>query len=118
MRKPDPTPPLPSAPKRTSTAPESAPRKSSESAGNVVATGSSSDTQTTQPVAGVKRKKSRVYLPVDEEEESEGAQADAEYSSGIRAGSSSNWVTDARRRSALLSSRRQEDELRRHSMAV
>lgn len=84
----------------------------------------SGDTAASQPqfVAGVKRKKSRVYVPIDEEEESEGAQADAEYG-GLRADSSSGWVNDSRRRSVAhhaSTSRRIDtgDELRRHSMAV
>lgn len=73
-------------------------------------------------LAGVKRKKSRVYIPVDEEEESEGAQADAEYG-GLRTDSSSGWVNDARRRSVAhhaSTTRRTDtgDELRRHSMAI
>ncbi|KAH7924075.1 hypothetical protein BV22DRAFT_1035586 [Leucogyrophana mollusca] len=77
--------------------------------------GNSSSATTT-----VKRKKSRPYVHADDEDESEGTQADAEY--GVLNG----WVNlDGRRRSTQLgangtSSRRaiEADDGRRHSLAV
>lgn len=60
-------------------------------------------------------------MPVDEEEESEGAQADAEYGGLRTVSGSTGWVNDSRRRSVHHSgSTRKSDveELRRHSMAV
>lgn len=124
MRKPDP-PPSTSTSKRGSSASEAAAsRKSMADMPAIAPSLGSGDTAASQPqfVAGVKRKKSRVYVPIDEEEESEGAQADAEYG-GLRADSSSGWVNDSRRRSVAhhaSTSRRIDtgDELRRHSMAV
>ncbi|KAH8100368.1 hypothetical protein BXZ70DRAFT_939200 [Cristinia sonorae] len=69
----------------------------------------------------VKRKKSRAYVLPEDGEESEGAQADAEYA-GSRAGSG-GWVnTEGRRRSVQTSGNRlkmlEGDDGRRHSMAV
>ncbi|KZT74101.1 hypothetical protein DAEQUDRAFT_289799 [Daedalea quercina L-15889] len=66
--------------------------------------------------ATVKRKKSRVYMPPEDGEESEGTQADAEFS-GL-----TSWVNvDGRRRSIQNGSatrRIEGDDARRHSMAV
>lgn len=121
MRKPDPTP---SGSKRSSSASDNVPRQSLEPPGTVLTSSSSADSTTqTQPVAGVKRKKSRVHVPADDGDESDGTQADGEYGGSIRAASAAGWVsTEGRRRSAAHSSshtRRVEgDELRRHSMAV
>ena len=115
MRKPDPPPPAPGTIKRSSS--EGAPRRSLES---LAASGDGAAAQP-PPVAGVKRKKSRVYVPADDGEESDGTQADGEYGGGIRAASTAGWVsTEGRRRSVMhASSRRAEgDEGRRHSMAV
>jgi hypothetical protein len=121
MRKPDP-PPLSS--KRGSVASETVPSRQSmaEAPAIIPSSSSSGEAFNTHPqsVAGVKRKKSRVYLPPDGEE-SEGAQADAEYG-GVRNDISSVWINDSRRRSVAHtpSLRRIDggDELRRHSMAV
>ena len=65
----------------------------------------------------MKRKKSRAYVPPDDEDESEGTQADAEFGS-LRTGSWSN--VEGRRRSVHVSSTRrlEGDDLRRHSMAT
>ncbi|KAI0761478.1 hypothetical protein BD413DRAFT_485835 [Trametes elegans] len=109
MRKPDPIPPLT---KRGSAAHDDAPPVSSRSSSSY-----SNDADGEAPPAGtVRRKKSRAYVPPDDEE-SEGAQADAEYGS-LRAGSWSN--VDSRRRSVHASSSRrlEDDDVRRHSMAV
>ncbi|KAI0085911.1 hypothetical protein BDY19DRAFT_1043065 [Irpex rosettiformis] len=125
MRKPDP-PPSTSTNKRGSSASEvPASRKSATEVPAINQFASSSGDTTAnqaQSVGGVKRKKSRVYIPVDEEDESEGAQADAEFG-GTRTDGSSGWVNDSRRRSLAhhaSTSRRTDfgDELRRHSMAV
>lgn len=71
--------------------------------------------QNSAPGATVKRKKSRVYVP-DDDEESEGTQADAEF------GGLGSWVNvDGRRRSTHTGSgnrRFENDDARRHSMAV
>ncbi|OSD02164.1 hypothetical protein PYCCODRAFT_1435832 [Trametes coccinea BRFM310] len=111
MRKPDPVPP-PAGSKRSSVAHEDAPPISSRSSSS-----HSADADTEAPVAGtIKRKKSRAIVPPDEDE-SEGAQADAEYG-GLRTGSWAN--VDSRRRSVHASSSRriEGDDVRRHSMAV
>ncbi|KAI0668297.1 hypothetical protein C8Q78DRAFT_980237 [Trametes maxima] len=111
MRKPDPVPPAMGS-KRSSAAYEDPPPISSRSSSS-----NSADADAEGPTTGtVRRKKSRVYVPPDDDE-SEGAQADAEYG-GLRAGSWAN--VDARRRSVHAStSRRVEgDDVRRHSMAV
>ncbi|KAI0648516.1 hypothetical protein C8Q79DRAFT_578253 [Trametes meyenii] len=111
MRKPDPVPPAMGS-KRSSAAYEDPPpissRSSSSNSADADAEGSA--------IGTVKRKKSRAYVPPDDEE-SEGVQADAEYG-GIRAGSWAN--VDARRRSVHASSSRrvEGDDVRRHSMAV
>ncbi|EED78818.1 predicted protein [Postia placenta Mad-698-R] len=67
---------------------------------------------------GMKRKKSRVHVLPDDEEESEGTQADAEY--GGRTGT--GWISaEGRRRSVHSGSslrRLEGDDFRRHSMAV
>ncbi|EGO22000.1 hypothetical protein SERLADRAFT_441228 [Serpula lacrymans var. lacrymans S7.9] len=78
---------------------------------------SSSSSSGTNPLttSTVKRKKSRPHVFTEDDEESEGTQADAEY------GSLSGWVTiDGRRRSGNHHSARaiEADEGRRHSMAV
>ncbi|KAK7679607.1 hypothetical protein QCA50_017318 [Cerrena zonata] len=133
MRKPDP-PPGTTTSRRSSTTS----RRSSEMAPAITATSSSNSTSTltdntatqSQPgtVAGTKRKKSsssRVLLEPDDDEESDGTQADAEFggsrftsSSGFSG--SSGWVnTESRRRSIHAStSRKYDDDDRRHSMAV
>lgn len=77
------------------------------------------DEASVQPVVTVKRKKSRAYVLPDDEEESEGTQADAEYG-GARPGT--GWVNiDGRRRSVQSGSsmrRIEGDDARRHSLAV
>ncbi|KAI0344949.1 hypothetical protein BDW22DRAFT_1353770 [Trametopsis cervina] len=120
MRKPDPPPS--SSSKRGSSASELPSRKSLVDAPPVPSTAGDIPSQP-QPLAGVKRKKSRVYIPVAEEEESEGAQADAEYGGLHVTDASSGWVSESRRRSVAHHTsgvRRGDggDELRRHSMAV
>ena len=68
-----------------------------------------------------RRRKSRPRLPVDDDEESDGAQADDEPLPGsrVRAGLVN---VDIRRRSSVVSSSRrsliEDDEGRRHSMLV
>ena len=69
-----------------------------------------------------RRRKSRPRLPVDDEEESDGAQADEEPLAGSRVRTGMANV-DTRRRSAVVTttSRRsliEDDEGRRHSMLV
>ncbi|KAI0628856.1 hypothetical protein C8Q77DRAFT_1145802 [Trametes polyzona] len=111
MRKPDPAPP-PTSTKRSSAASEDAPPISSRSSSS-----HSADADAEAPTTGtVRRKKSRAYVPPDDDE-SEGAQADAEYG-GLRTGSWAN--VDGRRRSVHASSSRrvEGDDVRRHSMAV
>lgn len=123
MRKPDPAPSA-STSKRSSSASE--PRKSVDATASGAATtsGSSTESGTAQPppqVAGVKRKKSRVHIPVDDNEESDGTQADAEFGPGLKAAASSEWVnSEGRRRSVHTGATRRVagEELRRHSMAV
>lgn len=123
MRKPDPPPLLPGAIKRSSSAADAAPRRSLEGQG-AEPPPSASGEAASQPVAGVKRKKSRAHVPPDDGDESDGTQADGEYGGGgIRAASATGWVsTEGRRRSVAHGSshaRRVEgDEGRRHSMAV
>ena len=115
MRKPDPVPPPPGTSKRSSTsaAHEDPPPLSSRS--------SSSNTADADPkyaLSGTtKRKKSRAYALPDDEDESEGTQADAEFG-GLRTGA---WGSvDTRRRSVHASGARrvEGDDIRRHSMAV
>jgi hypothetical protein len=73
------------------------------------------------PVITERRRKSRPRIPVDTDEESDGAQADDEPLAGsrVRAGLAN---IDMRRRSAVVSSSRrsliEDDEGRRHSMLV
>ena len=128
MRKPDPAPPPTGAIKRQKTEADDrdAPRRSLEAQSTTITSSSSGDS-TTQvlPIAGVKRKKSRVHVPADDGDQSDGTQADGEYGGSIRAAGAAGWVgAEARRRSvahssANLHARRVEgDELRRHSMAV
>ncbi|KAF8548485.1 hypothetical protein OG21DRAFT_1471151 [Imleria badia] len=77
--------------------------------------------------SSVKRKKSRPFIPIDDDDESDGTQADAEYGHGD--GTANGWVnTDGRRRSAQGSGtargsgslRRvlEADDARRNSLAV
>ncbi|KAG6334031.1 hypothetical protein ID866_5062 [Astraeus odoratus] len=135
MRKPDPVPPVPvtSAPKkRISTSlrgDEAEPRLSSDGLPQAKAPPSkhpSSSSSSTSNSASIKRKKSRPYIPADDDDESDGVQADAEY-----ACSSIDWVNvDSRRRSAqsngTINSTRgvnlrrspEVDDARRHSLAV
>lgn len=121
MRKPD---SAPAAPKRVASSSSS----DSNSAGSRASPEYVSSQQmssmtdagaSAQPVVGVKRKKSRAYVLQEDGEESEGAQADAEFG-GLRGGS--GWVNlDGRRRSVHGSSslrRIEGDDTRRHSMAV
>ncbi|KAI0074699.1 hypothetical protein K474DRAFT_1665142 [Panus rudis PR-1116 ss-1] len=122
MRKPDP-PSGTSSSKRASTSSRDSTSRASIDPPPITSS-SSNDTVAPQPVAGVKRKKSRIHTPVEEDEESEGAQADAEFGGlrGSGSSSSSSWVnTDGRRRSVHTSShsrRLEGDDGRRHSMAV
>ena len=113
MRKPG---PQPSEKKRTSSASE--PRRSLEAPGITPSSSSSTDSIAVL-AAGVKRKKSRVYMP--EDDESEGTQGDAE-TAGMRLSGAGGWMNvDGRRRSGYTGSnvrRPDGDEGRRHSMAV
>lgn len=108
MRKPEPNP----TSKRVSTSlqqnPDNIPRSSLDAA---------PIDYTTEGEPSIKRRKSRPRLPPEEEDESEGAQADAEFASGM---SKSSWVnTEGRRRSSQSGKRLVEgDGGRRHSMAV
>ncbi|OCH86176.1 hypothetical protein OBBRIDRAFT_797436 [Obba rivulosa] len=123
MRKPDPVPPPASSStytsKRASTSStEATTRRSSlESSTQPSSSSSNDDGLSTQPLGTVKRKKSRPYV-FDDDDESEGVQADAE----VGAGRSSGWVNiDGRRRSVHSGSslrRLEGDDSRRHSMAV
>jgi len=73
------------------------------------------------PMVTERRRKSRPRLPVDDDDESDGAQADEEPLAGsrIRAGLAN---IDTRRRSAVVTASRrsliEDDEGRRHSMLV
>lgn len=106
MRKPD---PVPSSMKRQSSAsqlpPGENPRSSLEDA--------SAGTE--------RRRRSRPRLPVDDDEESDGAQADDEPLAETRVRASFGNI-DIRRRSAVVSASRrsliEDDEGRRHSMLV
>ncbi|KAH0830215.1 hypothetical protein J3R83DRAFT_1572 [Lanmaoa asiatica] len=79
-----------------------------------------SSSSSTSGDSSVKRKKSRPFIPIDDDDESDGTQADAEYGNG--------WVnTDGRRRSAQGGTARgsnslrrvlEADDARRHSLAV
>ncbi|KAI0823827.1 hypothetical protein BC628DRAFT_1381952 [Trametes gibbosa] len=111
MRKPDPAAPSATG-KRNSVANEDAPPISSRSSSSNSAEGDAE----APPTGTVRRKKSRAHVSPDDDE-SEGAQADAEYG-GLRTGSWAN--VDARRRSVHASSSRrvEGDDVRRHSMAV
>ncbi|KAH9842430.1 uncharacterized protein C8Q71DRAFT_202796 [Rhodofomes roseus] len=115
MRKPDPQPL--GTTKRMSTSSIDGVRSrtsSAEATGDEPPSGTAQDTVPSG--ATVKRKKSRVYVPSEDGEESEGTQADAEF------GGLTSWVNvDGRRRSIQSGSsgRRVEgDDARRHSMAV
>ncbi|KAF9814351.1 hypothetical protein IEO21_05146 [Rhodonia placenta] len=119
MRKPDP-PPSVTATKRSSiTSSDSDPsrRASPETEASHPPSGHDAGT-TSQSATGMKRKKSRVHVLPDDEEESEGTQADAEY--GGRTGT--GWISaEGRRRSVHSGSslrRLEGDDFRRHSMAV
>jgi hypothetical protein len=72
------------------------------------------------PMVTERRRKSRPRLPVDDDEESDGAQADEEPLAGSRVRTGAN--VDTRRRSAVVSASRrsliEDDEGRRHSMLV
>ena len=75
------------------------------------------------PRTSVKRKKSRTQIVLDEDEESDGAEADAEYGYGNRGGSmGSQWVNiDGRRKVAPGGEKKitaSSEEARRHSMVV
>jgi hypothetical protein len=73
------------------------------------------------PTVTERRRKSRPRLPVDDDEESDGAQADEEPLAGSRMRTSLANI-DTRRRSAVVSASRrsliEDDEGRRHSMLV
>jgi hypothetical protein len=73
------------------------------------------------PTVTERRRKSRPRLPVDEDEESDGAQADEEPLAGSRVRLGLGNV-DTRRRSAVVTASRrsliEDDEGRRHSMLV
>lgn len=85
-------------------------------------TATSSSSSTTGG-SSVKRKKSRPFIPIDDDE-SDGMQADAEYGNGTVNG----WInTEGRRRSAQSNAARgssslrrvlEADDARRHSLAV
>ena len=73
------------------------------------------------PTVTERRRKSRPRLPVDDDEESDGAQADEEPLAGSRVRGGLGNV-DTRRRSAVVNASRrsliEDDEGRRHSMLV
>jgi hypothetical protein len=73
------------------------------------------------PTVTERRRKSRPRLPVDDDEESDGAQADEEPLAGSRVRLGLGNV-DTRRRSAVVTASRRSlieaDEGRRHSMLV
>ncbi|KAL4254435.1 shugoshin family protein [Abortiporus biennis] len=115
MRKPD---AAPGTSKRSSIATSTpASRSLLEAPPLAIATSTSTSTDDAlpPPVAGIKRKKAKSYVTLPEDDESDGAQADAEYG-GLRGG----WVNmEGRRRSINPNGRRVIDEdIRRHSMAV
>lgn len=77
--------------------------------------------------SSVKRKKSRPFIPIDDDDESDGTQADAEYGNGT--GTANGWInTDGRRRSTQGSGTArgsnslrkvlEVDDARRNSLAV
>jgi hypothetical protein len=73
------------------------------------------------PATTERRRRSRPRLPVDDDEESDGAQADDEPLGGSRVRAGLANVDIRRRSSAVSSSRRsliEGDEGRRHSMLV
>ena len=113
MRKPDPPP---TETKRKSSASET--RRSLDAPGITPSLSSSTDPGIAS-ATGVKRKKSRVYAP--EDDESDGTQADAE-TAAIRLSGANGWANvDGRRRSVHTGSsvrRPDGDEGRRHSIAV
>ncbi|KAA1475855.1 hypothetical protein DENSPDRAFT_867083 [Dentipellis sp. KUC8613] len=122
MRKPDPGPSTTSKRASMSSLHSTASRSSLDAP---VATGGvpqyHSDSATS-----LRRKKSRPRLPPEDDDESAGEQADAEFPSGM--GMRAGWVNvEGRRRSAQVGSGggasgsgggREVEELRRHSMAV
>jgi hypothetical protein len=71
---------------------------------------------------GRRRKSRPLRLPVDDDKESDGAQADEEPLAGSRAHTDGLANVDTRRRSAVVSTSRQslveDDEGRRHSILV
>ena len=125
MRKPDPPP---STSKRASMSTVEKSRSSldqlpTSSSSNSTTSGSADDAPPPPPAptpvstVGIKRKKSRSHCIPDEDEESDGAQADAEYG-GLRAA----WANvEGRRKSAQGSrtvGRYEGDDGRRHSIAI
>jgi hypothetical protein len=73
------------------------------------------------PAITERRRKSRPRLPIDDDEESDGAQADDEPLAGSRVRAGLANIDMRRRSSAVSSSRRsliEDDEGRRHSMLV
>jgi hypothetical protein len=137
MRKPDPTPtgPVTTALKKRPSATtiqsdDAEPRSSLDGSSGREApslqpsaprASTSTSNSSSAAVTSVKRKKSRPYVPVDDDEESDGTQADAEYAVD-------GWVnTDGRRRSSQSGATRgssslrrvlEADDARRHSLAV
>ncbi|KAI0806675.1 hypothetical protein C8Q74DRAFT_1223665 [Fomes fomentarius] len=114
MRKPDPPPGTASSKRSLSvSAPQDDPPPlSSRSSSNTADLDPDS-----VPSGMTRRRKSRSYTPPDDEDESEGTQADAEFGS-LHTGTWSSG--EGRRRSVHASSTRriEGDDLRRHSMAV
>ncbi|KAI0956558.1 hypothetical protein AcW1_005208 [Taiwanofungus camphoratus] len=118
MRKPDPTPTTTTSKPRSSTSSSDGSSSQTSPEATAASQPSTIDGETSAlPIAGVKRKKSRAYVFVSDEE-SEGTQADAEYGGESRG---SSWINEGRRRSVQGSStlrRIEGDDTRRHSMAV
>ena len=115
MRKPDPQP-LASTKRMSTSSIDGIRSRASTDAPSTVDDEPPQPQTTALSGATVRRKKSRVYVPPDDDDESEGAQADAEF------GGLGSWVNvDGRRRSIQAGSgsrRLENDDARRHSMAV
>lgn len=81
---------------------------------------SSSSSSSSSAATPVKRKKSKPQILLDEDDESDGTQADAEY--GVGKGGATGWVNVEGRRKAVAGGGRRSlvvlDDGRRHSMAV
>lgn len=142
MRKPDPVPPAPvttTAPRKRISAtavhsdgtdgrpsldgPSGRPVSPLQPPAPQPSTATSGSSSTTAG-SSVKRKKSRPFIPIDDDDESDGTQADAEYGNGTANG----WInTDGRRRSTQSNAARgsnslrrvlEADNARRHTLAV